>query len=84
VFEPAKNWDRCEFFVVEISPHDAFRPAHSPGADDLLGCNDDVDSEVVIGLGKLAGNQLPWMDRRRDDRAPIDQPRLDEQRELEI
>jgi len=53
-------------------------------AHHLVGRDDDVDAEVVLGLGQLLVDELEPVDRRDDRRRVVDEPGLGQQHELEV
>src|SRR3954451_1920127 len=70
--------------VVEVLPHDARRSAPRIDVEDVVRRDNDVDAEVVSGLGQFRVEQLERMDGRHDGRRVVDQSRLDQQPELEV
>src|SRR5215212_1620456 len=70
----AEDRDCRDPLVVEVLPHDARRSAPRIDVEDVVRRDDDVDAEVVSGLGQLLVEQLARMDGRHDRRSVVDQP----------
>lgn len=68
----------------QVFPHDPTRALTSLARDDLLRRDDQVDAEVMLGLGDLLLDDLKLVHRRHDGRFLSHQPGLDEQRDFEV
>src|SRR5215208_160213 len=70
-----EDGDRRDGLVVEVLPHDARRSAPRVDVEDVVRSDDDVDAEVVSGLGQLLVKQLERMDGCHDGRRVVDHSR---------
>jgi hypothetical protein len=50
--EGFQHWNRCDLLLVQVFPEDPGRPSWLPAPDDLVRGGDEVDPEVVDGLGQ--------------------------------
>ena len=65
-------------------PVEAGGPSWRPTLDYFVWDDDQIDAEVVLGFGKFFVNDLKGVNGRHDHRLRTDQPRLLEQRDLDI
>jgi hypothetical protein len=67
-----------------VAPENPGRAAARRRPQRLLGRDDEVDAEVVLGLRQLLVEQLERVDGGRDRGRVADEPGLDEEAELEV
>jgi hypothetical protein len=69
---------------VEVVPEDPLGPSAAGASDDLLVGDDQLEAEVVVGLGQGLLQDLQGVDSGRDHGVGADQAGLDQQGELQV